>query len=53
MVGVVSRAQVPIIVTFDDDHVELIANSLGNAIETAYSVYAMFGNLDEGDFYDD
>ena len=40
-------AQVPMVVTFDDDHVEYISKHLGSALEQAYQIYALFGDLGE------
>lgn len=41
----VSVAQVPMIMTFDEAHVEYVGEHLGQAIEKAYELYAMFGDL--------
>lgn len=43
--GHVAVAQVPMIVTFDEDHVEFVAEHLGNALERAYQVIDMFGDM--------
>ena len=49
----VSVAQVPMIMTFDEDHVEYIGDHLGEAILKAYELYAMFGDLQHQDDQDD
>lgn len=43
--GQVVVAQVPMLITFDEDHVEFIGEHLGDALERAYQVIDMFGDL--------
>ena len=46
--GYVAVAQVPMIMTFDDAHVEYVADHLGSALERAYEVIDLFGDMGEG-----
>jgi hypothetical protein len=43
-VGHVIVPQVPMIITFDEDHVEFVAEHLGQALERAYQVIDLFGD---------
>lgn len=55
IVGTVARNQVPMIMTFDEDHVEYIKEHLGASLEQAYQIYALFGDMGgyEDDPFDD
>ena len=46
-IGRVAVPQVPMIVTFEQKHVDYIAEHLGTALEKAYQIYALFGDLEE------
>jgi hypothetical protein len=46
--GTVMGSQVPMIITFDENHVEYIAKHLGEAIERAYEIFDFFGVEDQG-----
>ena len=48
IVGAVAVGQVPMVMTFDQNHVNYLAEHLGAALEQAYQVYALFGEMDEG-----
>ena len=41
IIGTVVRNQTPMIMTFDEDHVEFVCGHLA-AMEQAYSIYAFF-----------
>ena len=43
--GYIAVAQVPMIMTFDEDHVEFVAEHLGSALERAYQIIDMFGDM--------
>lgn len=45
--GYVASAQVPMIMTFDEVHAQFVANHLGSALERAYEVIDLFGDMDE------
>ena len=45
--GYVAVAQVPMLMTFDEDHVNFIANHLGDALEQSYNIIDMFGEYDD------
>lgn len=47
--GHVVVAQVPMLMTFDENHVEFVAEHLGDALERAYQVIDLFGDMG-GDF---
>jgi len=51
MIGHVVKTQVPMIMTFDEDHVEFVCEHLAEAMERAYQVYAFFGDPGEYDEY--
>jgi len=40
--GYVSKHQVPLIMTFDEDDVEFICSSLANSLEEAYRIMDFF-----------
>ena len=45
--GRVAVAQVPMMMTFDQDHVDYVAEHLGAALDQAYQIYALFGDMGE------
>ena len=45
--GYVSVAQVPMIMTFEEDKAVFIIEHLGNSLERAYQVIDMFGDIGE------
>lgn len=45
--GYVAVAQVPMLMTFDEDHVNFIAKHLGDALEQSYNIIDMFGEYDD------
>jgi hypothetical protein len=47
--GHVVVAQIPMIITFDEDHVEFVADYLESAMNRSYEIIDMFGDLG-GDF---
>ena len=48
-VGEVAVAQVPMVMTFDENHVEYLAEHLGAALQQAYEIYALFGSMEEAE----
>lgn len=42
MIGEIARNQVPMIVTFDEAHVEFICDILGDSLIRAYNIIDMF-----------
>jgi hypothetical protein len=49
IIGTVARNQVPMIMTFDEDHIEYIKEHLGASLEQAYQIYALFGDMGDVD----
>jgi hypothetical protein len=47
VVGVIDKTNTPMVMTFDNNLVEMIADALGNQIQMAMSVYQMFGEVEE------
>ena len=47
--GQVAKAQVPMIMTFDEKNAEFIVEHLGEALESAYKIIHMFGEFDYED----
>jgi hypothetical protein len=45
--GEILRPQVPMIMTYDEDHVKYIASHLGEAIERAYQIFDLFDDKDD------
>lgn len=48
-VGIVARAQVPMVFTFDENVVEYIAEHLGNSLEMSYKVLDLFTDSQDED----
>lgn len=48
-IGIVSRNQVPMVITFDESLVNLISGALEDQIRLSSSVYQMFGEYKSGE----
>lgn len=49
VIGTVDKINTPMVMSFDENLVEMIAHALENQIEMAMSVYQMFGEYEEED----
>ena len=49
VVGMVSRGMVPMLISFDENLVEMVCGALEEQLHLSASVYQMFGDYKEGD----
>ena len=50
MIGTVVRVQVPLLITFNEDHVEFVVTALADALEHSYQIIDFFEEKEDYDF---